>query len=174
MKHVLRRFGSFSRNEFQLLLFVRRRSTWRAALEMKDVVFCSACAGPCSLSCSGAGVGQISSLSNRWFLQSWRMNCAVCSSSLCSERHNHKTATINCHGQNRLSSSTWEPGTTSWTSTCIRESTSCHPACAPVEKQNEFQRSGVLDVDELPIQQNVIRRSVTEPCGSMRGRLVWR
>ena len=33
-----------------LLLFVRRRYTWRAALEMKSVVFCSASTGPCSFS----------------------------------------------------------------------------------------------------------------------------
>ena len=34
-------------------------------LEMKSVVFCIASTGPCSFSCNGVGVGQISSLSNR-------------------------------------------------------------------------------------------------------------
>ena len=63
------------------LLFVRRPYTWRAVLEMKSVVFCSVSTGLCRCSCIGAGVGQISSLSNLWFLQSWRMCCAVCSAS---------------------------------------------------------------------------------------------
>ena len=54
-----------TRKQRIFLLFVRQHYTWRAALEMKSVVFCSAATGPCSFSCNGAGVGQISSLSNR-------------------------------------------------------------------------------------------------------------
>ena len=64
-----------------VLLFVRWRYTWRAALEMKSMVFWRASTGPCSFSYIGAGVGQISSLSNWWFLQSWRMCCVVWSAS---------------------------------------------------------------------------------------------
>ena len=52
------------RKQRPFLLLVRRHYTW-STLEMKSVVFCSASTGPCSFSCNGAGIGQISSLSNQ-------------------------------------------------------------------------------------------------------------
>ena len=63
----------------QILFFLFARGyTWRAALKMKSFVFCRASSGPYNFLCKGVGTSQISSLSSWWFLQTWRVYCAVC------------------------------------------------------------------------------------------------
>ena len=63
-----------------LLRFVGRGFTLGQQLSTRNLWSSAAAStGPCSFFCTGEGVGQISSLSNRWSLQSGRMCCVVCS-----------------------------------------------------------------------------------------------
>ena len=51
----------------------------------------------------------------------------------CTECHTHKT------GQNRQSSCVWGPDTTSWTRSCISNSTVCYPPSSPLKMQKTTQ-----------------------------------